>query len=557
MPFDGFLMKLCVEKIAERVVGRNLKNIYLSHQALYFSFDEGDLKVSLHPNFAYLSWVEHTPMNTEKNGFVELLRSRLRGGRVVEFFPKGYERTATLRIAKIDEIGRLRNYSLYFDIMGKHSNCILVEEGVILDAFKRVKTRFRDIFPGEPFKEFPVEKSLPEELCDSEVLKERLLRSGRKKLSEAIYTVLQGFSRTSAEELLFRADIEDLPVENLSEKDFRNLHHALLSILDEVNRGLIYLYFERDEPVDVSIYRIHRYIDFKECQDVFGCLNHHFAFVEQKDVYVQKKNRLLAAAKSRLDSLLELHSKLVTELSESNNFELYKKYGELLKAYSYQIPPGLERVTLLDWETGEQVEVPMEPHLSSIENSIRYFKIYSRLKRKAAGVRERLTELENEIAYLQQLVVTIENSENIKELTEIEDEMIENGMISSNSRSKKKSESPASEPRKYTYNGFTILVGKNNRQNDELVKTSAGYDIWLHAQGIPGAHVIIRTGGKQVDDDTLHFAATLAATYSKGKYSSNVPVDYTYVKNVRKPKGFKPRLVIYTDFKTLFVDPLS
>ncbi|ODN31345.1 Rqc2 family fibronectin-binding protein [Fervidobacterium thailandense] len=557
MPFDGFLMNVTVQKIREKILGQSLRNVYLYHQILFFSFDDGDLKISMHPNFSYISWTEHLPMNTEKHSLVELLRNRTRGGRVVEFTSKGYERTAKLVVSKIDELGRLHNYEIYVDIMGKHSNCILVENGTILEAYRRVKTRFRDIFPGEAYKEFPSEKLFPEELRDAETFRKALLSTGTKKLSEALIGIVQGFSRTSAEELLFRADIDDVPVVSLSCEDFRNLHDAYFSLLEEVNRGTLYLYFEREEPIDVAVYRIHKYGDFKECEDLFECLNRYFSFLEQKDVFVQKKNRLVSAVKSRLESLLELQSKLDAELSESSHFDIYRKYGELLKAYSYQISPGQDRVQLLDWETGEQVEVPLEPHLSPIENSMRYFKIYSKMKRKAEGIRERLAELESEINYLQQLLVTIENSENVEELSEIEDEMIETGMISSRGHGRKKTESPKSEPRKYVYNGFTILVGKNNRQNDELVRTSAGNDIWLHAQGIPGAHVIIRTGGKQVDDDTLHFAARLAATYSKGRYSSNVPVDYTFVKNVRKPKGFKPGLVLYTDFKTLFVDPID
>ncbi|HPV63207.1 MAG TPA: NFACT family protein, partial [Fervidobacterium sp.] len=215
MPFDGFLMKRTVERISDEIKDCNIRNIYLSKNILYFSFDDGDLKISLNPMFAHISLVNHLVTDPEKNAFVDLLRSRIRGARVSEFENVDYERTAVLRLKKMDETGTKHNYEIYIDIMGKHSNAIFVEDGIILDAFRRVETRFRNINPGKEFAIFPSKKVRIEDVdskeCLERILKTFLEQSGDKKpkISEFLYSSLQGFSKITAEEVLFRADLED------------------------------------------------------------------------------------------------------------------------------------------------------------------------------------------------------------------------------------------------------------------------------------------------------------------------------------------------------------
>ena len=559
MPFDGFVMKNVVESISQKIVGLNIRNIYLSKNTLFFSFDSGDLKVCLNPNFSHISFVNHLVDDPEKNTFIDFLRSRIRGAKVVEFSNVGYERTAILKLKKIDEIGVSHNYNLYFDIMGKHSNAIIVENDEILDAFKRIETRVRNIYPGEKFVLFTSDKKSIEEINSSSVLKELIngFKDRKRKVSEFIYSSIQGFSKVTAQELLYRADIDDKRLDEVSQNDIELLFDSLGTIKEEIAKHKLWLYYENEEPVDISCIKLHVYNDEKLCDDLISCVNEYFSFVEIKERLVQKRNQLLSVIKSKIDQYEDLKIKIESELSECSEAEKYRKYGELLKAYSYQIEHGVESVKLHDWENDEEVTVPLEKNLTAIENSIRYFNLYSKLKRKAKGLEERKGIIDRELLYLQQLLITIESAENIEDLNEIEDEMIENEILKKKASKKAKKESQISQPRKYVYNGFTIYVGKNNRQNDELVRKASDSDIWLHVQGMPGAHVVIKTNGKSVDEDTLHYAAKLAAMYSKGKYSTNVPVDYTFIKYVKKPKGFKPGLVLYSNFKTIFVDPIG
>ncbi|MGB4263554.1 MAG: NFACT family protein, partial [Fervidobacterium sp.] len=381
----------------------------------------------------------------------------------------------------------------------------------------------------------------------------------KPKISEFLYSSLQGFSKITAEEVLFRADLEDSAVSEMDESMITSLWNALDTIKLELASSYSFIYYEDNEPVDISAIRLHVYSDEKRCDNVLACINEYFTFVEKKEKRLQKKNQLSSVVKAKIDVYETLLKKLNEEFDECKELDRYRKYGELIKAYAYQIQSGNEKVTLLDWETNEVVQVPLEKNLSPIENSVRYFNMYSKLKRKASGLKERIEIVSRELDYLQQLLMTIESAEDLEDLKEIEEEMVENELIKVR-KSKGKLQTSrefVSQPRKYVYNGFTIYVGKNNRQNDELVRKASDNDLWFHVQGMPGAHVLIKTGGKHVDEDTLRYAATLAATYSKGKYSSNVPVDYTQIKYVKKPRGFKPGLVLYSNFKTIFADPID
>jgi len=559
MPFDGFVMKIVVEEIKESVLGQNVRNIYLYDKVIYFSFDKGDLKISLNPNYSHISFTDHLVKEPDKHTFVELLRSRIRGGKVTELTTNGYERTMVMKLRKFDEIGERHEYEIYFDIMGKHSNAVLVENGLIVDAYKRIETRVRKIFPGEPFILFPSEKLRIDEVT-LERLSDALYRFQNKQrmISEFIYSTIQGFSKQTAEELLFRSEVEDKPLSLVDRSDLENLVEGLSSISEEISQKVIYIYYENEQPADISAFRLHKYNDLKRCENVVSCINEYFDFVEKKDKLIQKRTQLLTIVNNRISSLEDVLTQIEKEREECLESDKYRKYGELIKAYSYQIPHGVDSVELFDWETNQNVVVPLEPHLSPIENSVKYFKIYNKLKKKLEGLSEREIVLKRELEYLKQLQDTVENAETLEELEEIEEEMIENDLIKKTHKrkiGKSKSEKSRSEPRKYMYKGFTILVGRNNKQNDELVRKSSEHDIWLHVQGMPGAHVVIKTNGKPVDEDILLYAAKLAAQFSKGKYSTKVPVDYTYIKYVKKPKGFKPGLVLYSNFKTLFVTP--
>jgi predicted ribosome quality control (RQC) complex YloA/Tae2 family protein len=239
--------------------------------------------------------------------------------------------------------------------------------------------------------------------------------------------------------------------------------------------------------------------------------------------------------------------------------ENIKLSGELITANIYCIPAGAKSVRLLNYysESEEYLDIPLNEYKSAQDNAQRYFKQYSKAKSTHLNVTQQLDETLSELKYLESVKTMLSNCGSRQEIDEIRQELIEQGYIRASVRnSKKKQDKPSSPLEFVSKDGFQILVGKNNKQNDLLtLKTASTYDIWLHTKNIPGSHVIIRTNRQTVPDSTLLEAAILAAYHSSAKISYNVPVDYTIVKNVKKPSGAKPGMVIYENFKTINVTP--
>ncbi|SHH39412.1 Rqc2 family fibronectin-binding protein [Thermosipho atlanticus] len=547
MPYDGFVMNSFINN-SQFIVGNFLKNIYFKKNVLYFSFSKNDLKVSLNPNYSYLTFERRDiPQDTKKHYFVDFLRSRVRNSRIIKFEQIEFERTAKLVLEKNDEIGEKHVYEVYIDIMGKHSNVIIVENNKILDAYKRIKTRFRDIIPGETFILYTGSKVNPlKNLVDLYNISENF--NGR--VSEFIFKNIQGFSKVTAKEVLHRCGLED---DQFSVKYLKKIIDTIENLMYEFQKGKIYLYYENNKPYEISAFLLnHLELDYETFDEPDSAISKFFEWHEQKSYVFQQKHFLESIVEKNIEKNETILSKLNYEIEKNMRYEEFRKWGELLKAYFYIIDDSRKEVELEDWETGERITIPLDENLTPIENSNKYFKLYNRMKNKLKGLKKRKKEIENELNYLYQLWYSLDDAQDIKEIEEIKNEMVETGLIK---EKKQKRKIKKSEPRKIIYNGYTILIGRNNKQNDELVKKSSDEDIWLHAHGMPGAHVVIKTGGNVVNEDTLLFAAQLAAGYSKGKNSSNVPVDYTKIKYVRKTKNLKPGMVLYSNYKTLYVDP--
>ncbi|MBT1248405.1 MULTISPECIES: NFACT family protein [unclassified Thermosipho (in: thermotogales)] len=529
MPYDGFVMKRFVDYAREKLLNAHIRNFYYKNNVVYINFQRFDLKVSLNPNFSYITFEKRNlPQDPKRHYFVEYLRSRLRGGIVFDVIDFQFERTLKLVVFKTDEVGEKHVYELYIDIMGKHSNIILVENGLILDAYKRIKNRYRTIYPGEKFIVYKSEKITPYEVKDESDV-------------GMLYKRVQGFSKITVRELMFR-------MQNTS------FNEALKSILNDFEKGCLFLYYENNMPVEISAFPLHhlQISGKRHCDKIEDAINVFFEFKEQKSVLFQMKKNLENVIVKRIIKIENALEKINKELEKAKNYDDYRKYGELLKAYYYEVPKGVDRVELVDWETQETVSVELDKNKNAIENANFYFKKYNKLKVKVKGLMRRKQYLEKELDYLYQLWYTLDEVNEFNELEDIRNEMENVGLVRSKKRKKMCKES---EPIKVEYDGYVIYIGKNNKQNDMLVRDSNDEDIWFHASGMPGAHVIIKYAGKEINQDVIEYAASLAAGYSKGKNSGKVPVDYTKAKNVRKTKGLKPGLVLYSNYKTLFVEP--
>ncbi|MBO8160039.1 MAG: NFACT family protein [Thermosipho sp. (in: Bacteria)] len=548
MPYDGFVMNTFLDNVSRTLQGSILRNVYYKKNVFYFSFQNRDLKISLNPNYSYITFEKRNiPNDTKSHYFLEYLRSRIRNSKVNLVKQFGLERTVKFEIEKNDEIGTKHIYDIYIDIMGKHSNIIIVENGKILDAYKRIKTRYRNILPGEDFKLYVSNKINP--LTELEKLFE-FSNNFEGKISEFIYKNIQGFSKITAREVIFRAGIED---EKFEKVHLEIIKPVIKDLISEFLKKHLYIYYEKNKPYELSAFLLkHLGLDYQIYEEIDKAIIEFFEWHEQRSFIIQKKKNLENVIVKNISKIENTLAKINNELEKTKDYDKYRKWGELLKAYFYEIDTNLDLVELVDWETGEKVEIPLESGKSPIEIANKYFKMYNKLKTKIKGLIERKKILERELDYLYQLWYTLNDSEKEFEINEIQSEMIEIGLIK---EKKKKIQTRKSEPRKVIYNGYTIIIGKNNKQNDELVRNSSDDDLWFHAHEMPGAHVVIKNNKNLVDEDTIIFAAQLAAGYSKGKNSSKVPVDYTKIKYVRKTKGLKPGMVLYSNYKTLYVNP--
>ena len=549
MPYDGFVMNKFINQ-AQFIVGSFLKNIYYKKNTMYFSFSNVDLKISLNPNFSYMTFERRMlSQDMKKHYFVDFLRSRIKNSKILSFEQFDFERTAKLVLEKNDEIGVTHKYEIYTDIMGKHSNIIIVENNKILDAYRRITTRYRNIIPGEKFKLFKGSKINPKTDLDKLF---SFAKAFDGKKSEFIFKNIQGFSKITANEVLYRANLED---KKFSCDDLEIIVKTVEELMREFEENKLYIYFENNQPFEISAFKLnHLGMEYKILDDISKAISFFFEWIEQKSYLFQVKKNLENIVIKKIEKLENILTKIEKEIRKNSDYEKYKKWGELLKAYFYRINDFQKEVELEDWNTGEKINIPLEKDKNPIENANNYFRIYNRKKTKLKGLLERKEYLEKELDYLYQLWYSINEIENTKDVEEIKKELIEYGLIKEK-KGKRKKKIEKSLPRKTIYNGFTIYIGKNNRQNDELVKKSSKEDIWLHSHGMPGAHVVIKSEGKDIDMETLKFAAQLAAGYSKGKNSTNVPVDYTKIKHVRKTKDLKPGMVLYDNYKTIYVNP--
>jgi predicted ribosome quality control (RQC) complex YloA/Tae2 family protein len=544
MPFDGLLLHKAVRELKE-LEGEHLRQIYQPTTVdYYFLFRSATVRVCLRPDVSHVTIAEKEEASEKMpSSFTMLLRKELKGAKLLKVEQIGMDRTLRFSFEKFDEIEGIVQKELYIEIMGIHSNMILIRDGRIVDTHRRIVTKKREILPGREFVIFPSEKVSIFELKEFPPESEKTIRN-------VLLSLLEGFSPASVEELIHRAGYElDTPWKAVDQK-------KILEVLEGIKKELelpgVFVYYEASHPLEVSAFRF-TMLDLKEryFEKPSEGINEFVRWKEEKSTFENIKQRLIKVVVSRIEDLDDLEEKLSRELSEAEKAERYKKLGDLIVQNLWSIKGKSGEVELTDWETNEKivVDVGKDP----AQTAQKFYNAYKKLQRKKEQVEKRLEEIQREKEYLYQLWQTIEDAEDLETLEEIEEEMREFGLLKE--RKTKKQKSKKTRFREVYYGGFKILIGRNNKQNDELVRTSSKEDLWFHAHEMPGAHVVVKTEGKEVPQEVVEYAASLAAGYSKGKNSGKVSVDYTFIKYVRKPKGFKPGMVIYTNYKTILVEP--
>lgn len=575
LPFDGIVVKNVVKELYDSLIGGRIEKVYQpeSDELLMTIRAKGqNHKLLLSANAAYPR-IHLTKFSKENPSappvFCMVLRKHLSGGKITDIEFHDYERVITIYVENISELGDYTLKKLVIEIMGKHSNIILLNnEDKILDSIKHVDSdisRIREIMPARPYVFPPQQDKISPDKLDVEALYDNIKNDMDMRISKYLLNTIKGFSPILCEEICFSAGIDGkTPVSELTSDTIDSLKVSTKEIINKIisldfTPNIIWSGQEPNKPVDFHSLCLKQYKSVTFTTSIGEALDDYYAAKDNANRSIQKKadvTKVLNNSIDRCKKKLFIHNDKLREVSDREQLQLF---GELITANIYCIPKNTKKVSLLNYysENNEYVEIPMDEYLSPQDNAQRYFKKYAKAKTAYSYTCQQLKETNKELQYLESVLHNLDVSSSLKEIDEVREELISQGYILSRKKTSKKKGSKPSSPYLYkSSDGFDIYVGKNNVQNDTLtLKLSSSNDTWLHTKNIPGSHVIIKKSKGDIPENTLFEAAILAAYHSKGKMSSHVEVDYTQVKNVKKPNGAKPGMVIYTNFKTIIVTP--
>ena len=516
------------------------------------------LRLSTAPQNPSVHLLSTSPENLpEPPTFCMVLRKNLEGGRIAAIRQHELDRIIFIDVDSIGAGGKIQTFTLAAELIGKYSNLILVADGLIVDALKRIGTnssRVRTVLPNQPYQLPPAQDKLDIFATDVEKILSRIKLDGTLRLDKAIMNACQGFGPQSVRETIYLAGLPvDIKISALDDSDFDSLRGALIEIRDGATSPTPCMVVDAGKVVAISAVKLNYLRGEVRTFDTLSEL------LETADALT---NAYVPPDKEKFSKLVrnELHratnkiAVLTDELAAAENADLWRIRADNLSTYRYRFKDHADaEVTVENIYDGAEISIPLDRRLTIAANVTACYKKYDKLKRSTRFIAEQIDLCREEIAYLETIAHALTSSTTLADVDEIRAELIAGGYLKDARKRTAPSKKP--QPLKFTApDGTEILVGKNNAQNDRLTfKLAAPDDLWLHAKDITGSHVIVRSS--RVSDETLNFAAQIAAYFSKARDSSNVPVDYVQCKFVKKPSGAKPGFVIFTNQRTLYVTP--
>ncbi|HUX46503.1 MAG TPA: NFACT RNA binding domain-containing protein, partial [Desulfosporosinus sp.] len=593
---DGVTLAYLVDELAPQLIGARIDKIFQPEKdEIHFLLrQQGSRRLLLSTNATSPRF--HLTQENKKNPpfppmFCMILRKHLEGGKLVSLHQSDLERVVTFDIQNYNERGDLVTLHLHLEIMGKHSNLILVDPATntILDGLKRYShalSRYREVLPGRVYLAPPSQGKRPpiedEELWRKALYEEDLDRP----ITGVLLALFAGISPELAREMVIQAGLTtEIHLHQCGDIDLSRLFQAYRRLsnpdgVPDLQPCLYYNSANQSRPVAFTFTPFQQYQELR-MENVPSLNDAITGFYQSKS-----NNNTLESKRGSLRKIVqEQHShfnkklKIYKEAETSAKSGLaYQKWGELLTANLYRIPEGSPEITVEDYYDPalSSVAIPLNPHISAIDNSQHYYKLYNKAKTTLLKTKPLKEAALEEVKYLGSLQVSLDQASTLAELDEIHIELVGQGYVAGkhlkkdtfkpkkgrlNTKSKAKVKAPKESihPRIYrSSQGRVIFVGKNNAQNDWLtMRKGRPNDLWLHVKIIPGSHVLIplEDGEEFPDDTTLEEAAALAIYYSQARGSSQVPVDYTHVKQIKKPNSAKPGMVIYDQNWTLYLTP--
>lgn len=579
MSFDGIVTKAVVHEFEETVIGSKIDKIYQQERDeilihLHKTGQNYKLLISASSNNPRIYITDHTKQNPSSPPmFCMLLRKYLVGGIITDVQQYSLDRIVCIKIKTINEMGELSIKNLIVEIMGKHSNIILVNDDskTIIDSIKRITpqiSRVRQVLPRLNY-EFPPKQDKINPLYVDEVLFMERMKNSSKNIPvfKFLYTNFTGLSPLISREICYKSSIDERKtVEDLNSSETKKLFNTFSDLMKDIKQNKytpnIVYNLNNDGILAFHALKLTQFGDMVTINNssMSQILEKYYYEKDLIDRIGQKSLSMKKSIQVKLDRAINKYAKQKEELIEAKNRDDYKIYADLISSNIHKITKGMGSIELENFYTNnlDKITIKLDPKLSAVENAQKNYKKYAKLKNAEKLLESQIKQNKSEIEYLENVMVSIDNCMEIEELDEIKEELINEGYLRGTSRIKnKRKKQKLSKPYHYiSSDGFHIYVGKNNVQNDHLtLKFANKDDLWLHTKDIPGSHVIVRAENKIIPKNTIYEAAILAAYYSKARNSQNVPVDYTLKKNVKKPSGAKPGMVIYENHSTCFINP--
>jgi predicted ribosome quality control (RQC) complex YloA/Tae2 family protein len=556
MTLDGITLNAIVQELRATLIGSRVQQIYEPDDGLLLLECYGGKDLSL-----LISTLEnprlHLTQQTFENPrvpptFCMLLRKYLNNGYVIGVEQPGLERIVRIQIKHGDL------YTLCVELIGQRSNVILTHDGKILGSLRK-GTEKRPFSAGQAYALPPVQDKLSLLSLSQEELAQRLVGSLENNgLAKAVQSVLEGAGPRLAQELIARAQL-DASQQSCTAEELERLWEKVEDLAQTVKRGAYqpHVYFEDERPSDSAPFALQTLAQVRaeRRESISQAIDECTAIKHAENAFEKLSRSLKVVLKNKLKKVMEALEQVGEDLEKARGFETYREEGDLLMASLSLLSKGQTEIEVDDFQTGEKRRIELDPTKEPIENAQHKYERYKKLKRGVEKLAERQIEIDAECKYLQEIESHIEQAEDEATLQTIVNELATEGYIPA--PKERRDDENVSEPREYRIQGYRIFVGRSSKQNDALVRNAGREDYWLHVRDRPGSHVVIRNPARrQVPPDVLLKAAQLAAYYSKGRNAGKVPVLYTLIKFLRKPKGARPGLVLVTQEEgTLVVSP--
>lgn len=573
MALDGITLKFIKDEISEYIVGAKVEKIYQPSKCeLVFLMRSRQGAYRLYMSAEAISPRIHLTANSPENPskppmLCMLFRKRLTGATLTQIEQISLDRVLRLDFDATNEIGDRVKLHIFIEIMAQRSNIVLVDEnGKIIDAVKRVdetKSTYREILPGGTYVLPPSQNKLDISKCSADEIVNAVLENSEQKLSSAVLSTLLGVSPIVCREIAYYCAGDDIQTGLLTDSGKNKLKEKILKIQNQLEKNIPFpqVVFDTEEkPLDFSFTEIEQYGMTLKKQNFES-------FSELLDFFCYEKDRLLRIKRRAGDMLKTLNnateriSKKVNlqklQLEKCADKEQLRIYAELISSNLYRLEKGTLFYDIENYyDNNKVVRISANPALTPVQNSQKYYKEY----RKAVTAEKMLVDLiesgEQELVYIDTVLDALSRADTDAELSEIRQELVDGGYIRKRARDKVKLPKLLPPLEFVTSDGFKVLVGRNNAQNDRLsLKIAKNYDMWLHTQNFAGSHTIIVSDNREISDKAIEEAAQIAAHFSSAGSAQKVPVDYTLVKNLKKPKNAKPGKVIYHIYNTIYVTP--